>query len=76
MVSWLSSPSDPEYQAVRSNEDGLGEAELGGGAAAGQTAAALAGLKPQQDDSTEVQYLMTFCMPDNLRHEYEQQLCL
>ena len=71
MVSWLSGPSDPEYQAVRSNEDGLGEAELGGGAAA---ADALAGLKPQQDDSTEVQHLMTLCMPDNLQHEHEQQL--
>ena len=68
MVSWLSSPSDPEYQAVRSTEDGLGEAELGGAAAAGQTTDALAGLKPQQDDSTEVKHLITFCMPDNLQH--------
>ena len=75
MVSWLSSPSDPEYQAVRSNEDGLGEAELGGAAAAaGQTTDALAGLKPQQDDSTEVQHLITFCMPDSLQCEHEQQL--
>ena len=54
MAGWLSSPSDPGYEAVRSSEDGLVEAELGGVAAAGQTAAAPAALGPPKDDSTEV----------------------